>query len=466
MTPRLAQSTEPAEPGDAGSPRLTVRPDRRYIRTTWRSNRFVLVDLTAPDAPSRAPDDPGGRPPTNLAFVLDRSGSMAGQKIRLARRAVEEGIARLKPEDRFAVVVYDEVIDVVADSGPATAENKRRALDRLAEIDARGNTALAEGWLRGAEQVGLHLAERGVNRVLLVTDGLANVGITSPDELTQHAAGLRARGVATSTFGVGADFDEHLLQAMADAGGGHFYFIESAAQIVDFITSEVGETLEVVARGAALEVTHPDSEKVESLSPFAVTAEEGRTSVALGDLVSGQHLRVVLRLNFPFGEVGREVGATFAMTDQDGAFAHAGTEGTRSKVARSRKAVSADSPGVQAITLRWAYADDRTNDLQERDAEVDRAVARLFAARARAEATYLNREGRFDEARGRIEAVAKRIRGYAGRDPEMREIVARLEAEQPMWSAAMPAMQLKSIHFASVSAARSRDAQGRAQRRS
>ena len=450
MTPRktAANGSHPDSNGGTGGT-FTVRPDRHYIRTTWRSNRFVLVDVTAPAAPPRPDDDPNARPPANLAFVLDRSGSMAGEKIRLARQALEEGIARLKATDRFAVVVYDHEIDVVADSQLATPENRRRALARLAEIDARGNTALAEGWLRGAEQVGLHLAERGVNRVLLLTDGLANVGITDPAELTRHAAELRARGVATSTFGVGADFDEHLLGAMADAGGGHFYFIESAAQIVDLITGEVGETLEVVSRGTTIEVTHPEDVKVESLSPYRFSASDGRTAIALGDLVSEQHLQVVLRLNFPFGELGREVAATLAVTDGEGAFAGA----------------SGGSGGSKPVTLLWAYADDRTNDLQPRDPEVDRVVARLFAARVREQATWLNKQGHFDEARGRIEAVARRIRGYAGRDPEMRQIVAELVAEQPMWAAPMTAMELKVRHFASSSMARGRDEYGRAQRR-
>jgi hypothetical protein len=103
--------------------------------------------------------------------------------------------------------------------------------------------------------VASHLVEQGVNRCLLLTDGLANVGITDPAQLAHHAAELRARGVSTSTFGVGNDFDERLLQELADAGGGHFYYIADAPQIRDAITSEVGETLEVVARDVTLEIT-------------------------------------------------------------------------------------------------------------------------------------------------------------------------------------------------------------------
>ena len=100
------------------------------------------------------------------------------------------------------------------------------------------------------------------------SDGLANVGITDRDELSRHAGELRARGVSTSTFGVGDDFDEAVLGGMAQAGGGHFYDIATAAAIRDHINSEVGETLEVVARDVVIELDLPEGVRVESLGAF------------------------------------------------------------------------------------------------------------------------------------------------------------------------------------------------------
>ncbi|MDQ3938583.1 MAG: VWA domain-containing protein [Chloroflexota bacterium] len=410
-----------------------VRTDRRYIRHAYRSNRFVLVEITAPPTRQERP-----RPPVNLAFVVDRSGSMTGEKLRLAKLAVEQSIGRLRSDDRFSIVTYDNEVDVVFPSARATADARHTAMACLSEIAARGSTDLSAGWLRGCQQVGENLVLEGVNRCLLLTDGLANEGITDHEELVRHAGELRARGVSTTTFGVGQDFDEVLLQAMSTAGGGNFYFIAGAAAIADYVTSEVGETLEVVACDVTMEVTAPESVSVESLSPFPFERRGGRTSVTLGSLVAEQAVQVVLRLNFPLGEIGRETVAQVGLSDRD----------------RVLEAVKA--------RVAWEYADGPTNDMQERDREVDRAVARIFAARARQEATGLNRAGHFPAAAAALSGVAKRIRGYAGHDAELRAVVAELEHDAATVAAPMPAMALKQMHFESYASARMRTVEGKA----
>ena len=421
---------------------FSVRQDRRLVRPNAHSKRFLLAWIAAPRTTTERP-----RKPVNLAIVLDRSGSMSGEKLRVAKAAVEEAIGRLQPDDRFSVVVYDDKIDIVIESTTASNESRRAAVDRLREIEARGSTNLGEGWLRGCEQIARHLTEGGVNRCLLLTDGLVNVGITDADELARHATELRARGVSTSTFGVGNDFDEHLLQALADAGGGHFYYIADAPQIRDAITSEVGETLEVVARDVALEITAREDIRVDAISPYRVSGAGNRTFVHLGELVSEQVLEVVLRLSFPYGLLGRETGAIVALTDRDGVFAAGGPADT------------------EPVRLTWSYADDRANDAQPRDREVDRAVARLFAARARQEAVGRNRTGDFSGARHVLEATARRIRAYADGDPEMRDLVESMVQEEQRFSAPMAEPARKQAHYAAANLLRSRDSQGRSVRR-
>jgi Ca-activated chloride channel family protein len=426
----------------ATEPSLTVRQDRQLIRANAHSRRFLVARVLAPRATVERT-----RPPVNLAIVLDRSGSMSGEKLRVAKRAVEEAIARLRPDDRFSVVVYDDRIDVVIASTDASAESRHAAVERLRGIDARGTTNLGEGWLRGCEQVASRLVERGVNRCLLLTDGLANVGITDPAELAGHAGELRARGVTTSTFGVGNDFDERLLQELADAGGGHFYYIADAPQIRDAITSEVGETLEVVARDVMLEVTARDDIRIEPISPYRATGRGNRTSISLGDLGSEQALEVVLRLSFPYGDPGRETAATVALADADGVFG----------------AGAADE--AEPVRLAWTYADHRANDRQPRDPEVDRAVARVFAGRARQEAIRRNRDGDFEGARRILDATAGRIREYAASDPETSALAEALTRERTAFSAPMPEQDRKRLHFATANLLRSRDAHGRSVRR-
>ncbi len=424
---------------------LSVLADRRLVRAAARSTRYARVTIVAPEAPRAA-----SRTPVNVALVLDRSGSMEGDKIRLARQAAVQAIQLLRAEDRFAVVAYDDRIEVVMESTPATAGAKRQAMEALERIDARGSTDLCGGWLRGCEQVAAFATRGFVNRALLLTDGLANQGITEPDAILRHAAALFERGVQTSTFGVGADFDERLLQYMADAGGGHFYFIANATQIPDLLASELGEALEVTVHGAALEARLAPGMTAEPLNQFRdrradatlASGAERTVRIELGDLVSSQEVAVVLTLGFPSGDVGETIGVDLALVDRDGAQA--------------------------APTARLAFTFDAhpANDRQPREREVDRQVATLHAARARAEATEHNRLGDYEKARAVITATARKIRSYAGTDVELNRIADELlrdleqYAERPMTP-----MMLKVSAAASYSALRERMPSGQAKRR-
>jgi hypothetical protein len=163
-------------------------------------------------------------------------------------------------------------------------------------------------------------------------------------------------------------------------------------------------------------------------------------------MLSGQVLSVVLRVTFDFGEVGREVGVVVRVVDRDRAFETA-------------------MPAPEPVTLVWRYADHAANDVQQRDLDVDRVVARLFAERARQEAVSLNREGRYGEAADRLARVRIRIEEYAGDDPELRETAGNLLAEAPAYAAPMMAMELKARHFAASNSSRMRTAEGKSIRR-
>jgi Ca-activated chloride channel homolog len=431
--------TTPNEPRPGTGARIDVRTDRHLIRARARTERHLLVEVVAPTVerdPSRL------RPPVNLAFVLDRSGSMGGQdKLSLAKQAVMESIHRLDDEDRFSVVVYDSEIDVVLPAGHAGGDARRLAAERLRPVQPRGSTALHGGWVTGCNEVAGGLGQ-GVNRVLLLTDGLANVGIQDPGELGRQAQELRVRGITTSTFGVGRDFDEHLLQAMADNGGGNFYFIGDLAQMRDHITSEVGDTLEVVARDVVLELDVPVGVEVAALSAFRAERHGRILKVHLGDLVSGQVVQVALVARFDIGVIGTTVEALVSVRDREGVLRASG---------------GADAP----VSVAWTYDTDEGNEAQVHDAEVERLGLRMQAEQGRVTASRLNKQGRYVEAATVLQASEAYLAPAAAYDPEVAALRMELAADVDTFSAPMDAFELKRRHFAASSATRARRADGK-----
>ena len=291
---------------------MNIETDRALLPAGKTAVRYLTVTITAPERARRHE-----RPAVHAALVLDRSGSMAGRKIEMAKKAVDHAVRLLNERDRLAVVCYDTEIDTLLGATTATAEAKKLALTRLKAIDARGGTDLCGGWLRGAGELtpvaasaesSQAEADTALRRVLLLSDGQANEGETNPDVLARHAADLRAKGIATSTFGVGADFDEVLMSRLATEGGGHFYFIEQPAQIPDFLTSELGEALEVVARDARLVIAGGPGVEIGCLNEFPVETMQGAAGtdvhVRLGDLVSAQELTVGIAVRCPAGAAG------------------------------------------------------------------------------------------------------------------------------------------------------------------
>ncbi len=405
---------------ERGSVRFTVRADRQLIRAGARSRRFLCAAIQAPEAPPRK-----GRLPVNLAFVLDRSGSMDGEKIRHAREAVLQGIRSLHDEDRFAVVAYDHEVALVVPTRPATREAREAAIDAVARLAARGQTDLHGGWQRGCEQVAEHLDKEAVGRCLLLTDGLANQGETDHDDIVRQCAAWRERRVTTTAFGVGADFDETLLRRMAEAAGGNFQFIQTAVQIADFVASEVGEALAITAREAVLVVAAGEGAWIESLNDFPCRRDGDAWRIELGSLFSGQSLHPVLRLTFPEGETGRTRDVTVRLEDADGALKGA----------------------TAAATFAWASHEE--NDRQPRDRAVDRRVAALYAARAERDALERNRARDFDAAREILERCLRHVLGYAGDDPEILAVAKSLREKAALYGRDMDVMTRKTLHHTS-----------------
>src|SRR5215813_11329338 len=265
----------------------------------------VLIRITPPalslDPSSRS--NWKGRPDLNLSLVLDRSGSMEGEKMIRAREAAMFCVDQMLATDRLSVVTFDDRIEVLFPSEPVT--NKQAMKDLISRVTARNSTALHEAWVRGGLTVSERLLDQGINRVVLITDGLANVGVTNTDEIVMQAMGLYQRGVSTSTIGIGADFNEDLLMPMAQSGGGNAWHVVEADDMQRIFQVELEGLIAQFAHTVSLSLIPADGVRiVDMLNDFELT-ETGRCR--LPNLQAGSPLDIVVQLRVGSEKVGTQL---------------------------------------------------------------------------------------------------------------------------------------------------------------
>jgi Ca-activated chloride channel family protein len=406
---------------------LSVTPDQTMLPKGSPATRHLKIHITAPGRPAG-----GSRKPVEIAFVLDRSGSMGGEKIVLAKAALTKALEALGPQDRFTIVAFDTYVEVVAKATDASPDAKRAALAALANVQPRGGTNLCEGWLLGAAELAGKIS---LSRVMLLTDGQANEGETDRDALESHAAQLRKRGVSLTTFGIGRGFDEVLLQALSTAGGGNFYYIEKDSQIPEFVTSELGEALEVVATGVTLSIVHDPQVEIEPLSALAAESKKDHLRLFLGSLVADQELDIILRLKVAEGDVDRHL--SVSATSVDGAFSG------------------------QAEVSFIAVEEDQAS-VEKPNAEVIREVAAVDLARTAQQAVVLNRMGNYAGAYAAMAGTIHSYEGYADQDADLAATLVGVTQNSLAYSAPMSEGALKGAHWTASNTMRGRTVTGKA----
>jgi Ca-activated chloride channel family protein len=272
-------------------------------RAKLEDGREQTVDVLIRITPPALNLNNSSRPDLNLSLVLDRSGSMEGEKMVRAREAAMFCVDQMLATDRLSVVTFDDRIDTLFPSEPVT--NKQAMKDLISRVAARGSTALHEAWVRGGLTVSERMLEKGINRVVLITDGLANVGITSTDEIVTQARELFQRRVSTSTIGIGADFNEDLLMPMAQSGGGNAWHVVEPGDMQRIFQVELEGLIAQFAHTVSLGLIPADGVRiVDLLNDFELT-ETGR--YRLPNLQAGSPLEIVVQLKVGAQEVGTQM---------------------------------------------------------------------------------------------------------------------------------------------------------------
>lgn len=238
----------------------------------------------------------GKRTPLNISIVIDHSGSMAGEKLKYAKKAAEYVVGKLSNDDFVSVVMYDSKVDVVASS--QSASNRNDIMAKISGIRDAGGTNLSGGMMEGYTQVKSTFKKGYVNRVLLMSDGLANEGITSQDALQKIAKEYcTERGISISTFGIGLDYNENLMTGLAEFGCGNYYFIDDPEHIPSIFEKELNGMMNLVAANVKLSVKIPAGLSLDKAFGYKYELEGNTVIFNFRDVFSEETKAVLLRLN-------------------------------------------------------------------------------------------------------------------------------------------------------------------------
>ncbi len=221
--------------------------DHAVLKANEKQTVFLRVALTGFETQNET-----ARVPLNVAIVIDKSGSMQGNKIAQAKEAAKAALAQMREDDIVAIVAYDDTVEVLV---PATKVSDRETIIRgIDRLSPGGMTALFGGVVKGASEVRKFLGKERVNRVILLSDGVANVGPSSPRDLAQLGATLSREGIAVTTVGLGLGYNEDLMVQLAQASGGQHVFIEHEKQLAQVFREGFGNLASIVAKEVVVKI--------------------------------------------------------------------------------------------------------------------------------------------------------------------------------------------------------------------
>ena len=278
-------------------PQVLITPLKPALIQGMGQKLPVLIRIQAPDPdPAKKIE----RKPYHLSLVIDRSGSMSGEPLIEAVRCAKYIVDQLDPKDMASLVVFDSNIRTLAET--AAVGDRKHLYRALAQIHPGGCTNLYGGWKAGMESLLPSASEAALARVILLSDGNANEGETTETEaIANFCAAAVAKGVTTSTYGLGRDFNEQLMVEMGKRGAGNHYYGDTAADLFEPFAEEFDLIANLYARHVRLSLAAPEGVKITLINDYPVEERDGFPLISLPDIPWGAEAWALIELEIPAG---------------------------------------------------------------------------------------------------------------------------------------------------------------------
>ena len=275
---------------------LKVEAEKSVLPADRDQEALVRIAVSAAEMPKK-----NRIPQVNLSIALDNSSSMrGGNKIENAIQAAKNAVDLLSDGDFFSLVTYNSSANVLIPVTQINTATRREIHQALDSVRPMGTTALFAGVSLSASELRKNIGRAGtVNRLILLSDGQANVGPSSAVELGRLGAALVKEGISVSTVGVGSDYNEDLMTALAQNSDGNFYFVENSSQLSLILEKELGSALSVAAQGIKIRITCPPGIRPRGILGHQCQINGQTIEINFNQLYAGHDKILILQLDVP-----------------------------------------------------------------------------------------------------------------------------------------------------------------------
>lgn len=280
----------------SGPVQLTGRLDRTAV--LQGGDGLVKMELVL-EAAERTRSSLSSPASSDLLVVLDRSGSMSGEKLARAKEAVQELIAHMADQDRLALIAYSSTAELTIPLSSTARTARDQWRETVRAIGTGGGTNMSAGLDLALEVAARNRRLSRRSRLLLISDGHANEGDPTLEGLIARATRSARQEIVLSAIGVGEGFDEFLMSSLADSGAGNFYYLQHNENLATIFANELSATRDTVASALSIRFATAPGVRVVDAAGYPLEHEDGVTTFHPGSLFAGQERRIWVSLELP-----------------------------------------------------------------------------------------------------------------------------------------------------------------------